>query len=367
MRYRTAEHAANEASIQEMWPEFEALVPNDEVGLEIVFRALSTLGLIRCKCGSQAVVREENSRTFTCSDCRAKVWFTAGTMFFRVKHFKAWLGSIWLMESGVVVASSRLAQLASIAQATAHNIQKKIRLLVEDCFDAEAPAISAALFSSIMTKRSRGSLPNAHPNEELSDLYRERQSSDCSSRSDFDYSDPADTNFANADCQNSDVPGSYEAPLDLEENERRVFDYISYIPISFDSLCVLTGLSVGLVSSALVMLELSNRIICLDGDFFVRSKPAQSSVKSYEIHTESVQALIAATNRLIWSIHHGVSFKWLQSFLAMIWFFFDKIRWPKGSLLVAFLKSGPIETERAGNFNPSRLVIFPSVLSTVAN
>jgi hypothetical protein len=31
MRYRTAEHAANEASIQEMWPEFEALVPNDEV------------------------------------------------------------------------------------------------------------------------------------------------------------------------------------------------------------------------------------------------------------------------------------------------------------------------------------------------
>ena len=367
MRFRTAEHATNEALIQYLWPEFDALVPNDEVGLEIVFRALSALGLIRCKCGSQAVVREENSRTFTCSDCRAKVWFTAGTMFFRVKHFKAWLGSIWLMESGVVVASSRLAQLASIAQATAHNIQKKIRLLIEDCFDLEAPSVSAALFSSIMTKRSKSSLPNAHPNEELSDLHRERQASDHSSRGDFDYRDSADTNLANADCQNSDLPGSNESPVDLEENERKVFDCISYVPISFDSLCVLTGLSVGVVSSAIVMLELSNRIICLDGDFFVRSKPVQSSVKSYEIHTESAQTLLAAANRLIRSIHHGVSFKWLQSFLAMIWFFFDKIRWPKGSLLVAFLRSGPIEAERASNLNPSRLVVFPSVLSTVAN
>ncbi len=367
MRYRTAEHAANEASIQELWPEFEALVPTDEVGLEIVFKALSMLGLIRCKCGSQAVVREENSRTFTCSDCRAKVWFTAGTMFFRVKHFKAWLGSIWLMESGVVVASSRLAQLASIVQATAHNIQKKIRLLVEDCFDAEAPAVSAALFNSIMTKRSRGSLPNAHPNEELKEMYRDRQSSDCKSRSDFDYRDPTDSYFAHADCADSDEPGAYDALFDLEENERRVFDCISYVPISFDSLSVLTGLSVGVVSSALVMLELSGRIICLDGDFFVRSKPTKPSAKTLEIHTQSVQALIAATNRLIWSIHHGVSFKWLQSFLAMVWFFFDKIRWPKGSLLLAFLRSGPIETGRGGNFSPTTLVVFPSVLSTVAN
>lgn len=364
MKFRSIEHAVNEGLIQQRWPEFEELVPNDEVGLEIVFRALGMLGLVRCKCGSQAVTREESSRTFFCRDCRAKVWFTAGTLFFRVKHFKAWLGAIWLMENGIGVASSRLAQLAGIAQATAHNIQKKIRLLVEDCFDAEAPSVFSSLFVSIMTKRSRSSLPNAHPDAELRTMDAESQSADWFSRSVFEPRDDADSGFAS----DSERTSSAHDSSSMEENERRVFDYISYTPISFDSLCELTGLSVGIVSSALVMLELSGSIISLDGDFFVRSKSSTASTtERSEILAADALALIAAAHRLIWSIHHGVSFKWLQSFLAMIWFFFDKVRWTRGTLLVACLKSGPIDANRHRDFCSSKLVVFPSMLRTVAN
>ena len=370
MNYRSIEHAVNEGLIQQRWPEFEELVPNDEVGLEIVFRALSMIGLLRCKCGSRAVVREESSRTFSCGDCRAKVWFTAGTLFFRVKHFKAWLGAIWLMENGIAVASSRLAQLAGIAQATAHNIQKKIRLLLEDCFDAEAPSVSSTLFISIMTKRSRSCLPNSHPDAELRTMYAESQSADGFAKSEFESSEfePSDDNqsgFA-ADSERAASPqDACSSPF--EENEQKVFDYISYTPISFDSLCVLTGLSVGIVSSTLVMLEMSGHIICLDGDFFVRSKSSTAPVGQSEILTADALALIAAVHRFIWSIHHGVSFKWLQSFLAMIWFFFDKVRWTRGALLLACLKSGPIDVYGRGNFSPSRLLVFPSMLRTVAN
>jgi hypothetical protein len=95
------------------------------------------------------------------------------------------------------------------------------------------------------------------------------------------------------------------------------------------------------------MLELSGSIISLDGDFFVRSKSSTASnTGPSEILAADALALIAAVHRLIWSIHHGVSFKWLQSFLAMIWFFFDKVRWNRGALLVACLKSGPIDINR---------------------
>lgn len=367
MKFRCIEHAVNEGLIQQRWPEFEELVPDDEVGLEIVFRALSMLGLVRCKCGSQAVVREESSRTFSCGACRTKVWFTAGTLFFRVKHFKAWLGAIWLMENGIGVASSRLAQLAGIAQATAHNILKKIRLLVEDCFDAEAPSISSTLFISIMTKRSRSSLPNAHPDAELRTVYAESQSADWFSRSEFEPREDADSGFA-SDSERAPSAPDPSSSSSMEENEQIVFDYISYTPISFDSLCELTGLSVGIVSAALVMLELSGSIICLDGDFFVRSKSSTAATAGpSEILTADALALIAAVHRLIWSIHHGVSFKWLQSFLAIIWFYFDKVRWNRGALLVACLKSGPIDISGRAEFCPSRLVVFPSMLRTVAN
>jgi hypothetical protein len=220
MKFRSVEHAVNEGLIQQRWPEFEELVPDDEVGLEIVFRALSMLGLVRCKCGSQAVVREESSRTFSCGACRAKVWFTAGTLFFRVKHFKAWLGAIWLMETGIGVASSRLAQLAGIAQATAHNILKKIRLLVEDCFDAEAPSVSSTLFISIMTKRSRGSLPNAHPDAELRTVYAESRSADWFSRSEFEPREDADSGFAS---DSERAPSPPDPSSSMEENEQESF------------------------------------------------------------------------------------------------------------------------------------------------
>ncbi len=370
MKYRSIEHAVNESLIQQRWPEFEELVPNDEVGLEIVFRALSMLGLVRCKCGSQAIVREESSRTFSCGECRAKVWFTAGTLFFRVKHFKAWLGAIWLMENGVAVASSRLGQLAGIAQATAHNIQKKIRLLIEACFDEEAPTISSTLFISIMTKRSRSCFPNAHPDAELRAMDAETQSADGFAKPEFDSfqfeQTCDDQSVFSADCESApSTPDADSFPL--EETEQKVLDHISFTPISFDSLCELTGLSVGILSSALVMLEVYGRIVCLDGDSFVLSKSSTASTGPREILTADTLALIVAVHRFIRSIHHGVSFKWLQSFLAMIWFFFDKVRWTRGTLLLACLKSGPIDVSERGNCRPSRLLVFPSMLRTVAN
>ena len=355
MKFRNTDHAANEALIQEFWPEFEALVPDDEVGLEIVFEALSLLGIIRCKCGSASVAREENCRTFSCVECRAKVWFTADTLFYRVKHFKAWLGSIWLLESGVAVASSRLAQLAKVAQATAHNIQKKIRLVVENCMEAEAPSITSTLFISILTKRSKSSFPNLHPEEEL-------RSKDADSGSAGSF---ANTKFESGTQEKRD--SAISEFFDLDETEQTVFDFISDIPISFDSLAVLTGLSVGILTSALVMLELKERIECQDDGLFVRSKTLSLAAKGCTILTDSMLALIAAVNRYIWSIHHGVSFKWLQSFLALTWFYCDKVRWKRGSLLVACLRSAPIDADAVRQSHSSRLVVFPSIFSATAN
>lgn len=365
MKFRSNEHAANEALIQEMWPEFELLVPNDEVGLEIVFQAFSMLGLISCACGSPTVIRGECSRTFSCSLCRAKVWFTAGTIFYRVKQFKAWLGSIWMMENGVALAGCRLAKLAGVALATAHHIQKTIRLVVENCFDIEAPSVPSALFASIMTKRSRTTVADTHPSEELETVTEGCQTAE-ESKAGFDNYESRNTEFT-ADGAKSGQSDAHFSSSILSDSEQKVLDCISFVPVSFDSLCVLTGLSVGIISSAVVMLELFDLIVSLDGNFFVRKKTCHSSQESREIFTESVCSIIHSTNHFIWSIHHGVSFKWLQSFLAMIWFFSDRERWTRGSLLVACLKSGPIAADRLHGTRPSRLVVFPSVLRAVAN
>lgn len=365
MKFRSNEHALNEALIQERWPEFEAIVPNDEVGLEIVFQAFSMLGLFRCACGSPTIVREACSRTFSCSRCRAKVWFTAGTMFYRVKQFKAWLGSIWMMENGVALAGCRLAKLAGVALATAHHIQKTIRLVVENCFDVEAPSVPSALFASILTKRSRTTSADTHPSDELETVVEGGQAAEESKPGFNDYQSEA-TGFT-ADGAKPGQANAQFSSSNLSENELKVLDCISFVPVSFDSLCVLTGLSAGIISSAVVMLELFDLIVSLDGNFFVRKKMGQSSHESREIFTEAVCSVIHSTNHFIWSFHHGVSFKWLQSFLAMIWFFSDRERWTRGSLLVACMKSGPISANRLHRTRPSRLVVFPAILRTVAN
>jgi len=335
MRFRSEEHCANEIELEKWWERFEILVPNNAVALEFIFKAFIRMGLLRCDCGEQNIVREPGSRTYYCLSCDEEVWFTAGTIFYRVRHFKAWLGAIWLMENDVMVSSCRLSNIAKVAPATAFNIVNRVRALIEEHIDEHSEDIPANLFLEIMTKRSRSSIANLHPGDEQ----RLLDQAACAQPAVDDYDQSCD--------------------IDLDDDEQIVWDCLSYEAISADSIHALTGVPSGKIAATLVMLELFGLVECYQGALYMRAKRNKRSSNSGANSLLLIPNAISASVYMIWSVHHGASLKWMQGYVAALWLLWDKHRWPKGSLMRASLSLRP---DKEGKPQRTvRSILFPKM------
>lgn len=342
-----------EARFDRFWQDFNTRLPTEQACFEELVRLLAHNG-IRCHyCGSCDTYRSYGQRFCQCNQCRKTSWVMAGTFFARVRSARAWLAAILMMEEGLVFNSSYLHRQAGIAYSSALNIFKKLTTVIHNQMGEETISVHSSLFCAVFGKRSRETPAHQHPIAEQSEMEKRctaAHTQDASTGFSDNLTGQADSSvdsihaqaLPNTNSANSDV----QDPM-LPDNEQRVYKALSEKPIHFDSLCAGTGMPVGELSAALLLLELHGLVVRKPGDWYVRQIPQKknhnSQSGSSQCDFSAKTNIVNETIAFIRQIFHRISRKYLQNYLAAFWCAHDRTRWHPGSILLACLKSNAIE------------------------
>ncbi|CAN5549068.1 hypothetical protein BH11CYA1_BH11CYA1_41950 [soil metagenome] len=358
----------NQEALAQLWPLFEAEIPDNETALNFVLRKLFELNLINCHCGNNSPeqFKRLDERRLECFGCARKIRFMAATRFRYVKHLKAWLGAIYLKERRVLITSYRLTRLCNIAAATAHNIvttlSYHLHQEMEFTHGDNVHTASLNAFLEVLFRRSLISASYIHPSKppekensddspvteksERAKNRRQKKKKKAEEQSDSGTDESTNT-AADSSCD------------ELNEDEKLVFEIIKQIPISQDSICKLTHLSAAQVSSALVMLELMGLINPQPGNLFTRRKKTRNHTYTNQLE-ESMRLLLKRAFQTIEAIYGGVSRKYLQLYLAAFWCHQDGARWKRDSLLKILLRGEPVQIQEIlGYVSPLVVALTP--------
>lgn len=333
------------------WQQFEAQFPTEEHCWRELCRRLETSGLSKCcYCGSKRLDENYEARVRRCRSCNKNTWLTAGTFFNRMRLARPWLAAIWLLEQGVVISSLHLHELVGIAQSSALHILKKVAMAIESHFGDDSANIPSGLFCRVFCKRSRLTPAMQHPVKEQEEMERNESTS-----ADLVLQVNRTNVFASSSGQQLDSntesiietdTAKFTTENKLAAPEKTIYDLLSKEPMSFDTLCKITELSVSEISAALTMLEIVGAAKRLPGDQYVRCTSKESVRKTPGVcsfqNSEDVSDII----NFIRSRFHGISRKYLQLYLALYWCHIARDRWCSGSLLQACLKFGRISREQ---------------------
>ena len=164
-----------------LWAQFNAQFPTKEDCWKELYRVANGINPFKCRfCGKQGLEIFNDSRSAFCNVCHKKTWLTAGSFFNRIRVPKAWLGAIWFMEQGIVLSSSRFHSLAGIAQSSALNILRKLRVVIQNNLSDVSSQMPSGVFSRSFIKRSRMTPADSHPQaeEQNSENFNEVKSND---------------------------------------------------------------------------------------------------------------------------------------------------------------------------------------------
>lgn len=322
--------ATNEAVLADLWMQFNTRFPTEEDCLEEVYRRANDAGSLKCHhCRNEDIERDYGQRIFRCKSCKRQSWFTAGTFFHHMKHARAWLGAIWLMEHGQGVSSLRFQKLAGIAYSSALNIFKKLTMVIESEMGEDALVVSSSFFSPLIGKRSRETPARACPMAEHEDIERQMLNN------------------------SQDAEGAIDLISELSGKEREVHDVLSAEAVHFDDLCRRTGMAAGQLSASLMILELEGLVKRMAGDRYVRQDrkhedefiaQAGRSSSGREETTELARTVRAVID-FVKQKFHRIARKYIQNYLAAHWCHSDRRRWSLGRLLQACLRFRRISYE----------------------
>ena len=303
---------------------FRTLFPTPEDSLEEIFRRIQAAGLISCHhCGGKDVVRDYGDREVVCVSCTMKSWFTAGTFFAHMRLACPWLAAIWFQEQGLCVNPFKFHKLLNIAYSSAVDIYKKLATVIKGDMGDDAFALSSALFSDVIGKRSRETPARAHPLAEQDEVDKQMLSKD----SDSDETSATST---------------------LTQPEKALYKLLSVEPAHFDVLCQWTGMPAGDLSALLMNLELGGFTQRLSGNKYIRktlNRAEQSAAYGARSSTSTAiddDEIIDTIVEFIQLNFHRISRKYLQIYLAVYWCCADRERWKVGSLFEACLRFGPV-------------------------
>lgn len=340
-----------DSKILEAWQEFNRLYPDEESALLALYRLTQKSSSYKLddkficpECKSIEVKLIKNSRVLKCHRCNNEVWLTAGTFFARIRKALPWLAAIWFIDRGLTISSICLEQLTGVTQSTAWMIIKKISLVIETEISESPCCAQVHKFASEIRKRSILTPARQRPVTEL------------------DNSEQDEENLV-------DMPDLSMRP----EIEQSILEHLSRDPIQFDRLCELVDQPVPNIVAALTYLVLDDLIKCHSGDRFSlksnsigpMSKPKSSSNslinesvnidqrQSGHLDSQSRQPpaldkadLISSILEFTNHIFHGISWKYLQLYVAIYWVDQDKNRWAPGRLLKACSSSEHISSEQ---------------------
>jgi hypothetical protein len=107
------------------------------------------------------------------------------------------------------------------------------------------------------------------------------------------------------------------------------------------------------LSAALTMLQLIGLVTSLPGEQFIRSPDKQSKARSNMMdqssvrsqHSAEIKTIIDEFIEFIRVDYHGISRKYVQSYLGSFWCCRDRTRWTAGELLKACLRFRRMSTK----------------------
>lgn len=363
------------------WRQFNRRFKTEKACLKELFRRLIAAGAKCHHCNSRDIVWYSGIRTIRCLSCAEKSWLTAGTFFHGVRLVRPWLAAIWFIEHGVSVNSSKFHKLVGIAYSSALSIFKKLMLVVHHQMREEAPAISSGCFAALFCRRSRETPAREHPSAEQEEIEKNSRGAKDGNQIEGDLDSAAGRTDvcagSGASCAREDIlhssltagqsaveaEGTTTGESQLGSTERQVYESLSDEAIQFDSLCQITGISVGVLSAALMMLELSGLAKSLPGDLYVRcgadrqTSSHEDSVPDWAVKTVDIVITLIRKN------FQGISRKYLQNYLAWHWCLTDRIRWRPGALLKECLGFRPIRYEDVLSYVSPPLVKVSPALS----
>lgn len=329
---KRAQKKAGEDKITRLWSQYKRKYRTDEDCLKELYRIAQRESLLECgNCGNQMEVAG-SYKILRCKSCKMTCLLTSGTLFHGARKIKAWLGAIFLMERGVTPTSLRFHKLAKIAQSSALNILRKVRMAIEGNLQEDSEEVPSSLFWLIVCKRSRETPARSHPTEEEKQLVR----------------DELDNPPVNEPA--SQQPPETEAAkkeAELTGEKKIVFDKLSEEPQSIDDLCKATGLPSPNVAAALTFLELDKLVTSLEGDrYVVKSQETAEKKPSPESHRRDLDHKALTTVELIiqfiFSRFHGSSRKYLQNYVSAHWWHVHRNDWGLGKLIKVCLLTAPI-------------------------
>jgi hypothetical protein len=268
------------------------------------------------------------------------------------------------MEHGMILTSSRFHKLAGIAQSSALNILTKLRMVIQNNnMEEGAPSVPSLLFQPSISKRSRETPARAHPQAE-EEVFETANYEETVESAEYG---PADSTSESslqsiiesvgfAPTDQVDVSASGYPIIDslsgeLTDSQREILANILDEPVSFDQLVQLTGSTAGELSASLTWLELTGLALRLSGDRYVRtnSEPQRQSAAiqrcDSKLQNES-ETIVSAVCSFLCLHFHGISRKYLQTYVAAFWCHHDRTRWSGDALKKACLRSPQISCEQ---------------------
>jgi hypothetical protein len=254
------------------------------------------------------------------------------------------------MEQGVIISSSRLHKLVGIAQSSALNIFRKLRLVIQDNFTEISLQASSQIFDRSFIKRSRMTPAGLHPQSE--ELASEDQGEDSSE------SKPNESSFGRPNPSAEQADFAKDAGCNYSENEeelvaqltapqQKILAVLSEKSTSFDELCCLADCQAGELSAALTIFELFQLVRATGGNRYSRLHPKKSqggarnaSLNFSQSHYTEIFGNAFAS--FIENHFHGISRKYLQGYIAAFWVCVDRTHWGADSIKLACHRHRPI-------------------------
>ena len=207
------------------------------------------------------------------------------------------------MERGVIINAGQCHRSFGIAASTASEILKRLTTVIHS--HMEEHCVSSGEFIALFSKRSRETPARQHPRAEETEVEKV-----CA---------------INLRSMTQQVSWST-----LSNDEKLVYETLSDNTVHFDHIRNATGLDIGAVSSALMMLELHGLSQRKPGDNYVaKTLPIRRS--DIAMIPGVARSIDAAANYVRIGFC-GISRKNLQLYLAASWCYLDRIRWQAGGL-----------------------------------
>ena len=329
MTTRTSFVSDNER-LEYHWRQFTAEFPTEEDCVQELYKRVYGHEIKCPACYGNRVKKLHNSRIIVCHQCRKETYILSGTFFHNIREARRWLAAIWFTDHGIKLNASSFARLVQVVRATADAIFKKLSFVIIGKMSG-LPEISSREFIATYRKRSRLTPAGEHPSAEQTEIEKQNCADDklsTNSRSPDVVTDSANSNGSYRESKKTWFAGV------LSEREETVYKALSSKPIHVEILLQQTGLEVGPLSAALVLLEFSGLVRRQTGDWYSRAEPPVSSFSAPACPLDKkVKLTIDSFTNFVCCTFNGISRKYVQNYLGWYWCIIDRERWAPGALL----------------------------------